>query len=135
MSATFPTSPTLLRKQLRLIRLVNSAGELVDRLYETHRLREAEHLDALLTETEELLEDVGDYEEGTDLENDLLSEIDEEGGHEIATELPEDETHDDDLDFAYGRGRYSPERIARFNDDSDGDLDFLHPSSPALQRL
>jgi hypothetical protein len=39
--------------------------------------------------------------------------------------LPEDETHDDDLDFARGRGSYDPDRVARFNDDSDGDLEFL----------
>lgn len=130
MSA-FPCGPALSRGQRRLIRLVHSAGELVDRLYETHRFREAELLDAHLSEIEELLEDVGDYEEGADLENDLLSEVDEEGAHEIATDLPEDETHDDDLDFAYERGRYAPERIARFNDDSDGDLDFLHTSSTA----
>jgi hypothetical protein len=124
--STFASGPTLSRKQLRLIRLVNAAGDLVDRLYEARRFRQAEHLDALLSETEELLEDNGDYEEGADLENNLLSEVDEDGAHEIATELPEDETHDDDLDFAYERGLYAPERIARFNDDSDGDLDFLH---------
>lgn len=124
--SVFAFGPALSRRQRRLIRLVNAAGELVDRLYETRRFRQAEDLDALLSETEELLEDVGDYEEGGDLENDLLSEVDEDGAHEIATEFPEDETHDDDLDFAYERGRYAPERIARFNDDSDGDLDFLH---------
>jgi hypothetical protein len=124
MSAV-PSGPTLSRNQRRLISLVDAAGDLVDRLYDAHRLREAEDLDALLAEAEEFLEDVGDYEDGADLENDLLSEVDEDGAHEIATELPEDEVHDDDLDFAYERGRYAPERIARFNDESDGDLDFL----------
>ena len=114
MSA-FPSGPALSRKQRHVIRLVQAAAKLVDRLYETDRLREAEHLDALLSETEELLEDVGDYEEGMDLENDLLSEVDEDGAHEIATQLPEDETHDDDLDFAYERGPYDPERFGRTN--------------------
>lgn len=108
MSATFPTGPTLSRDQRRLVRLVHAAGDLVDRLYASRRLREAEDLDALLCEAEELLEDVGDYEEGADLENDLLSEVDEDGAHEAATNLPEDEVHDDDLDFAYERGRYVP---------------------------
>jgi len=75
MSA-FAAGPTLSREQLRLVRLVNAAGDLVDRLYEARRFRQAEHLDALLSETEELLEDVGDYEEGADRENDLLSEVD-----------------------------------------------------------
>lgn len=125
MSA-YATGPALSRRQRRLIRLVDAAGDLVDRLYEARRFRQAQDLDALLSEAEELLEDNGDYEEGSDRENDLLSEVDEDGGHERPTELPEDEVHDDDLDFAYERGRYAPERIARFNDDSDGDLDFLH---------
>ncbi len=124
MSA-YATGPALSRNQRRLIQLVDAAGDLVDRLYAARRFRQAEDLDALLSEAEELLEDIGDYEEGSDRENDLLSDVDEDGGHERPTELPEDETHDDDLDFAYERGRYAPVRIARFNDDSDDDLDFL----------
>ena len=32
-------------------------------------------------------------------ENMFIVEVDEDGAHERATELPEDETHDDDLDF------------------------------------
>jgi hypothetical protein len=78
----------------------------------------------MLSEAEELLEDVGDYEEGADLEKDLLSEIDEDAGHERPTELPEDEVHDDDLDFAHERGRYAPARVTRFNDDSNDDFEF-----------
>lgn len=126
MSAAIPTGPHVRAQVRALARTVERAGRAVDRLYEAGRYRQAEDLDALLAEAEELLEDVGDFEENGDRENDLLSEVDEDGGHERATELPEDETHDDDLDFAYERGRYAPERIARLNDDSDGDLDFAH---------
>lgn len=130
MSA-YATGPALSRSQRRLIQLVDDAGDLVDRLYAARRYRQAEDLDALLSETEELLEDVGDYEEGSDRENDLLSEVDEDRGHDHPTELPEDETHDDDLDFAYEQGRYAPVHLARFNDDSDDDLDFLHLAESA----
>lgn len=98
----------------------------MDWLYETGFLHAAEALDALVTEVEELLEDNGDFEEGADLENDELSEIDEDGAHEFATALPEDEVHDDDLDFAWERGRYAPTRRARFHDDRDGDLDLSY---------
>ena len=117
---------TLSAKWHALAQLIDSAARVIDHLYEAGRLREAEDLDALLTETEELFEDNGDFEENGDLEDDLLSEIDEDASHERPTELPECEVHDDDLDFAYERGRYAPKRIARFNDDSDGDLEFLH---------
>lgn len=109
----------------RCDRLVSRATRLVDALYESGRLDEAERLDALLVDAEALLEDTGDFEENGDLENDLLSEVDEDAGHERPTELPEDEVHDDDLDFAYERGRYSATRAARYYDASDGDLDFL----------
>lgn len=51
--------------------------------------------------------------------------MDEDGGHEHPTELPEDETHDDDLDFAYGKGRYDPEKRPRLFDEGDEDLDAL----------
>lgn len=109
--------------------IVEEAGRTVDHLYETGRLRAAEDLDVLLSEAEELLEDVGDYEEGADLENDLLSEIDEDGAHERPTELPECEVHDDDRDFAYERGPYDPRRRSRFHDDTD--LVILSSGEPA----
>lgn len=126
MREAFASAPTLPPAVLAFAAFVQETADLVDRLYEAGALRAATDLDALVTTLEELLEDVGDFEEGDDLENDLLSEVDEDGAHEIATELPEDETHDDDLDFAWERGPYDPNRIARFNDDSDGDLDFQY---------
>ncbi|MEO6326384.1 MAG: hypothetical protein ABIT01_20255 [Thermoanaerobaculia bacterium] len=125
MRCVSPIGPTIPADLHALSRLVDAAARTVDRLYEAGRLRDAEHLDALLAEAQELLEDNGDYEENSDGENDLLSEVDEDGAHEFATELPEDETHDDDLDFAYQRGPYSLERVSRFNDDTDPDPDFL----------
>ncbi|HNX50759.1 MAG TPA: hypothetical protein PLS53_11805 [Thermoanaerobaculaceae bacterium] len=106
--------------------LLERAAGMVDALYDVDRPDAAEKLDALLADVEELFEDTGDHEEGADLEDDLLSEVDEDGAHELATELPEDEVHDDDLDFAYERGRYAPERCARFHDETDGDLDFAY---------
>lgn len=96
---------------------------MVEALYTAGMFDVAEDLDALLAEVEELLEDNGDFEE-CDLENDQLSEVDEDGAHEMATELPEDEVEDDDMNFAYGLGRYAPERRARFHDESDEDLEF-----------
>ena len=121
--SAFPRGPTLAPALREAIALVEAAGCLTDTLYARRRFQAAEDLDALVTAAEELLEDTGDYEEGADLENDLLSEVDEEGAHERATELPEDETHDDDLDFAWERGPYDPDRRARFQDDTDTDLD------------
>ena len=124
MSGTHPTeaSPTsVLRSYLGFLA---DAAAAVDALYDMGDLVAAEDLDAIVADLEALLEDTGDFEEAGDLENDLLSEVDEDGAHEIATELPEDETHDDDLDLAWERGPYDPNRIAHFNDDSDGDLEF-----------
>jgi len=109
-----------------LTTLVQRAADTVDWLYEAGHLDAAESLDALLDEAEALLEDTGDFEEGADLENDELSEVDEDGAHELATALPEDEVHDDDLDFAWERGRYAPDRLARFHDATDDDLDFAY---------
>lgn len=126
MRTAFPTGPTLAPDLRSFLAFVNEASELVDILFEAGDLQDAEDLDAIVAALEELLEDNGDFEEGCDLENDLLSEVDEDGAHEIATELPEDETHDDDLDFASERGPYDPNRIARFHDDTDSDLDFQY---------
>ena len=126
MSGTHPTeaSPTsVLRSYLGFLA---DAAAAVDALYDMGDLVAAEDLDAIVADLEALLEDTGDFEEAGDLENDLLSEVDEDGAHEIATELPEDETHDDDLDLAWERGPYDPNRVARFNDESDGDLEFLY---------
>lgn len=103
MREAFASAPTLSPAVLAFAVFVQETADLVDRLYEAGALRAATDLDALVTTLEELLEDVA---------------------HEIATELPEDETHDDDLDFAWERGPYDPNRIARFHDDSDGDLEF-----------
>ncbi len=75
--------------------------------------------------------DTGDFEEGADLENDELSEVDEDGAHELATAMPEDEVHDNDLDFAYERGRYVPKRRASNHDDTDDDLEFAYQSARA----
>ncbi|MEO6325918.1 MAG: hypothetical protein ABIQ65_14935, partial [Thermoanaerobaculia bacterium] len=94
MRAAMSAFPTLSRGVRSLAEVVEKATRTVDHLYETGRFHAAENLDALLTEAEEFLEDVGDFEEGGDFENDLLSEVDEEGAHEFATGLPEDETHD-----------------------------------------
>ncbi len=106
--------------------LVQEVASLVVILYESGALDDAADLDAIVTSLEELLEDNGDFEEGCDLENDILSEADEDGAHECPTALPEDETYDDDLDFAWERGPYDSNRVARFNDEPDGDLGFLH---------
>ncbi len=124
MSGCYPDGPALSADLVAFAEVVQEASETVDFLYATGRLKAAEDLDALVTEAEELLEDNGDFEDDGDRENDLLSEVDEDGAHERPTELPEDETHDDDLDFAYDRGPYDPNRRARFHDESDGDLDF-----------
>ena len=126
MRDAFASAPTFSPALHDFATFLQEAASLVDTLYETGALEDATDLDAIVTSLEELLEDNGDFEEGCDLENDLLSEVDEDGAHEIATELPEDETHDDDLDFAWERGPYDPTRVARFHDDSDGDLEFLH---------
>ena len=131
MSAATPSGPTVPKPVAALAAVVQRAADAVDSLYEAGHLDAAEDLDAILSEAEQLLEDIGDYEDGADLENDLLSEVDEDGAHEFATELPECEVHDDDLDFAYERGRYAPERRARFNDDTDGDLDFTYAPAGA----
>lgn len=125
MSSVLPFGPAIPVAMRALARVIERAGRRVDTLYAAGHFRAAEDLDALVTAAEELLEDNGDFEENGDRENDLLSEVDEDAGHERPTELPEDEVHDDDLDFAYGRGRYDRDRRPRFNDDSDGDLDFL----------
>jgi len=116
--------PTLPRSAVALATLAERAANVVDSLYEAGCLDAAEDLDALLADIEELLEENGDHEEGGDLENDDLSEVDEDGAHEFATALPEDEVHDDDLDFAWGRGRYAPERLARYYDETGDDLEF-----------
>ena len=71
-----------------LARLVDAAARTVDRLYETGRLCAAEDLDALLSVAEELLEDVGDGEEGCDRENDFLSEVDEDGARSARLSFP-----------------------------------------------
>lgn len=121
-----PTGPTLPLHVFALATLVQRAADTVDWLYESGHLDAAEELDGLVADIEELLEDTGDYEEGADLENDELSEVDEDGAHEFATTLPEDDTHDDDLDYAWERGRYDRDRCARFYDASDDDLDFAY---------
>jgi hypothetical protein len=126
VSGTHPTEASSTSTLLSYLGFLDDAAVAVDALYEMGDLVAAEDLDAIVADLEALLEDTGDLEEGSDLENDLLSEVDEDGAHEIATELPEDETHDDDLDFAWERGPYDPTRIARFNDDSDGDLEFVY---------
>lgn len=126
MVTIVPAGPTLSQQFVALATLVQRGGDLVDWLYESGHLHAAEALDALVTEVEELLEDNGDFEEGADLENDELSEVDEDGAHEFATALPEDEVHDDDLNFAWERGRYAPEHRARFCDAADEDLDFAN---------
>lgn len=115
---------TLPRSVVALATLAERMASAVDSLYEAGCLDAAEDLDALLADVEEVLEDNGDYGEGGDLENDELSEVDEDGAHEFATALPEDEVHDDDLDFAWGRGRYAPEHLARYYDETDDDLEF-----------
>ncbi len=125
MRGIHPTEPSPFSTLRSFLGFLDDAAVAVDALYKMGDLVAAEDLDAIVADLEALLEDTGDYEEGGDLENDLLSEVDEDGAHEIATELPEDETHDDDLDFAWERGPYDPNCIARFNDDSDGDLEFL----------
>jgi len=93
--------PTLPRSVVALAVLAERAANAVDSLYAAGCLDAAEDLDALLADVEGLLEDNGGHEEGGDLENDELSEVDEDGAHEFATALPEDEVHDDDLDFAW----------------------------------
>lgn len=120
MSAGIPDRPALSARVRALAGAVELVGWIVDRLYESGWSESAESLDAALTEAEELLEDVGDFEETADLENDLLSEVDESGAHERPTELPECETHDDDLDFAYGRGRYGQDLPALAADQAAG---------------
>ena len=124
MSGIHPTELTPIPTLHSYLGFLADAAVAIDALYEMGDLVAAEDLDAIVADLEALLEDTGDFEECGDLENDLLSEVDEDGAHEIATELPEDETHDDDLDFAWERGPYDPNRVARFNDESDGDLDF-----------
>lgn len=126
MRTAFLGGPPLPLDLQSFLAFVGEAAELVDILFEAGALQDAEDLDAIVADLEERLEVNGDDEDGADFENDLLSEVDEDGAHEIATELPEDETHDDDLDFAWERGPYDPNRIARFNDESDGDLEFLY---------
>lgn len=123
--------PTLPRSAVALATLAERAANAVDSLYEAGRLDAAEDLDALLADVEELLEDNGDLEEDGDLENDELSEVDEDGAHEFATALPEDEVHDDDLDFAWERGRYAPEQLARYYDETDDDLEFSYAAGYA----
>lgn len=112
------------RSAAALATLAERAANAVDSLYEAGCLDAAENLDALLADVEELLEENGDYEDSGDLENDELSEVDEDGAHEFATSLPEDDVHDDDLDFAWERGRYAPEHLARYYDETDDDLEF-----------
>jgi hypothetical protein len=124
VSGTHPTELIPISELRSYLAFLDDAAVAVDALYEMGDLVAAEDLDAIVADLEALLEDTGDLEEGSDLENDLLSEVDEDGAHEIATEFPEDETHDDDLDFAWERGPYDPNRVARFNDESDGDLEF-----------
>jgi hypothetical protein len=126
VSGTHPAEASSISTLRSFLGFLDDAAAAVDALYEVGDLVAAEDLDAIVADLEALLEDTGDFEEGGDLENDLLSEVDEDGAHERPTELPEDETHDDDLDFAWERGRYDPNRIARFNDESDGDLEFLY---------
>ncbi|MEO6323989.1 MAG: hypothetical protein ABIT01_20360 [Thermoanaerobaculia bacterium] len=130
MSALALPRPTVSHDLEAFAEIVEEAARTVDHLYETGRFKAAEHLDALVAEAEELLEDNGDAEENGDRENDELSEVDESGAHERPTEFPECETHDDDLDFAYERGPYDPDRRARFHDDTDTDLDFLFSAEP-----
>jgi len=128
VSGIHPSESSLSAALRSYLGFLTDAAVAVDALYEMGDLVAAEDLDAIVADLEALLEDTGDFEEGGDLENDLLSEVDEDGAHEIATELPEDETHDDDLDFAWERGPYDPNRVARYHDESDGDLEFLHPA-------
>ena len=126
MQSPTPSGTALARRTAALVSLVALAAATVDALYEAGRQDAAENLDALLADVEELLEDTGDFEEGGDLENDELSEVDEDGAHERATALPEDEVRDDDLDFASGLGRYAVEPRAAFHDATDEDLDFSY---------
>ena len=129
MSGNQPAETSSTSTLRSFLGFLDDAAVAVDALYEMGDLVAAEDLDAIVADLEALLEDTGDYEEGDDLENDLLSEVDEDGAHERPTELPEDETHDDDLDFAWERGRYDPSRRLRFHDDGDGDLDFADSAS------
>lgn len=84
MRTAFDSAPTISRDIRSFASFVQEAAELVDILYEGDLLDDAEDLDAIVTELEELLEDNGDYEDGVDLEYDLASEAEENGGLDLA---------------------------------------------------
>jgi hypothetical protein len=84
MRTPFDSAPTISSDVRSFAAFVQEAAELVDILYASAHFEDAEDLDSIVTELEELLEDNGDYEDGADLENDLLSKVDQDGGPDVA---------------------------------------------------
>lgn len=83
------SAPSISPEAQSFAAFLQEAADLVDILYEAPALEDATDLDAIVTTLEELLENSRDYEEGCDLENDLLSEVDDDGAYECPTALPQ----------------------------------------------